>query len=67
MIYDLVIMMGCVYFIFVADILKCIISPILNFIIRYKVDWFKVGGIFLYLPTDYYHTEVGICRAVSVA
>ena len=52
MIYDLIDTVDCVYCIFVADIQKCIISPILYFILRNKVDWVRVGGFFLYLTTD---------------
>ena len=66
MIYDLVDMVDCVYCIFVADLRNFIISPILKFIMKNKVDWLKNGGLFLYLHTYWYHTEVGICRSVSV-
>ena len=66
MIYDVIEMVYCSYCIFVAYSRKCIIIPILNLISRYKVDWFKVGGFFLYLPTYWYYTEVGNYRAVSV-
>ena len=66
MIYDRIDMVYCVYYIFVADRRKCIISPILNFIKRKKPDWFKVGVLLLYPPTDWYHTAVAICRAFSV-
>ena len=67
MLYDLVEMVNCVYCIFVADCRRCIISPTLNLVSRNKVDWLKVGGLFLYLPTYWYHMGFGICRAVSVA
>ena len=66
MIYDRIDMVYCVYYIFVADRRKCIISPILNFVSRNKFDWLKFGGLFLYLPTDWYHTVVGLFRAVSM-
>ena len=66
MIYDIVGMVDCVYYIFVSDIRKCIISTILNFISRNKFYWLKVVGIFLYIPTNCYHAVVGMCRAVSV-
>ena len=67
MICDLFDMVDFVYCIFVADFRKFTISPILNFIRRNKVDWFKVGRFFLYIPTDWYHMPVGVCRAVSMA
>ena len=66
MIYDLVDMVGCVYCIFVVDFRNCIISPILNYIIKNKVDWIKVEAFFLYLYTVWYHMMVGIGRAVSM-
>ena len=65
MIYDLVDMVNFVYCIFVGDTQKCIISLILKFISRNKVDWFKVGELFLYLTTYWYHMVVGIFRDVS--
>ena len=66
MIYDLVDIVGCVYCIFVVDFRNCIISPILNYIIKNKVDWIKVEAFFLYLYTVWYHMMVGIGRAVSM-
>ena len=66
MIYDLVYMVGCVSFIFVAYCRNFIISKILNSISKNIVDWFKIEVFFLYLYTDWYHMTVGICRAVSV-
>ena len=67
MIYDPVDMVGCVYCMFLVDFRNYIISPILNSISKNKVDWFKVEVFFIYLYTDWYHTTVGICRAVSVS
>ena len=67
MIYDRIDMVYCVYYIFVAYLQNCIIILILNFISRNKVDWFKVGGFLLYLPTDWHHMSVEIYRAVSVS
>ena len=59
MIYDLVDMVDCVYFTVVADLRNCIISTILKFIMQNKFDWLNNGGLFLYLPTEWYHIELG--------
>ena len=67
MIYDIFDMVDFVCCIFAANLRKFIIRPILNLINRNKFDWFKVEVFLLYLPTDWYHTAVGICRTVSVA
>ena len=48
--------------ILVAEYWKIIISPILNFIIQNKIYWFNVGGLFIFLPTDWYHTAEGIYK-----
>ena len=67
MIYYLADIVDFFYCISVADLRKCIISTILNFISRNKFDWFKVGGFFLYIPADWYHVGIGICRDVGMA
>ena len=52
-VYDLVDLVNSVYGILVAECLKRIVSTTLNFIIRKKVDRFKVKGLFLYLTTNW--------------
>ena len=42
------------------------VSTILNFISKNKVDRFKVRGFLLYLPTDWYHMTIGFCGDVKV-
>ena len=66
MVYDLVDLVKIVDGIIVAECQKHIVIPILYLIIRNKVDRFKVKGFFLYLPTNWYHTKVGLFRAVTM-
>ena len=63
-VYDLVDLVNSVDGILVAECLKRIISNTLNFIIRNKVDRFKVRGFFLYFPTNWYHPTFGVCMYV---
>ena len=65
-VYDLVELAKSVDVILVDEYHKRIVSTIPNFISRNKVDRFKVRIFFLYIPTDWYHPEVGVCRYVSV-
>ena len=62
-VYDLVDLVNSVDGILVAECLKRIISNTLNFIIRNKVDRFKVKGLFIYLTTNWYHPTVWVCRS----
>ena len=65
-VYDIVDLFNSFDGILVAECLKCIVSPILNFIIRNKVDRFKVRGFLLYIPSDWCHLTVGFCRSIIV-
>ena len=65
-VYDIIDLVSSFDGILVAECRKRIVGPILNFISRNKVYRFKVRGLFLFLPTDWYHSMVGVCRAVSV-
>ena len=65
-VYDLVEVENGVNGILLYENLRRIVSTIINFIRRNKVDRFKVRGSFLYLPTGWHNTKVGVCRDISM-
>ena len=65
MVYDIVELVNGVDGILVAECRKRIFIPIINFIIKNKVDRFKVRGLLIYIPTEWYHPEICVFRDVS--
>ena len=64
-------MLNSISIIIVYNSRKCIVSNILNIISQNKIDWLSVEGLsrglFLCLPTDWYHTSIRIISDIGMA